>query len=399
MRGFTLIELLVVIAIIAILAAILFPVFAKAREKARQTSCTNNQKQIVTAALMYAQDHDEMLPTFDAFWGSINLDKGVLICPTAGAKLPIAYCYNAGNNYHLSGRALGEVSAPENAMLIADGKQPNVPSGYEGTSAMGLGLATGKAVTDVLDTTRHTGGCIGAFLDGHVQMLKTSAEINQAFFSAGSILPAYTASGSVARILYEDSITETTPAGTWTQSYMGAQVTDHPYNSVAPTGTKCMQCCYTTSNSMEFYNGFFDVAANQAVKILAYVPSGNSNVQLVFEATNDAVNSSTAVWWGTGTAPTSLRCTPSSLKQSSDSLLYGDWKEYTVRNTDMGASASSSFHIGRWSLAVRGVTQITMDPRRYPDNANDYGWTGAKACYEANTKNAVYIDGIRVVNL
>ncbi len=61
-NGFTLIELLVVIAIIAILAAILFPVFAQAREKARQTSCSSNLKQLGTAILMYAQDHDEMLP-------------------------------------------------------------------------------------------------------------------------------------------------------------------------------------------------------------------------------------------------------------------------------------------------------------------------------------------------
>jgi prepilin-type N-terminal cleavage/methylation domain-containing protein/prepilin-type processing-associated H-X9-DG protein len=61
-RGFTLIELLVVIAIIAILAAILFPVFARAREKARQTSCLSNTKQIMLAILQYAQDYDEMLP-------------------------------------------------------------------------------------------------------------------------------------------------------------------------------------------------------------------------------------------------------------------------------------------------------------------------------------------------
>ncbi|NLO04597.1 MAG: DUF1559 domain-containing protein [candidate division WS1 bacterium] len=62
--GFTLIELLVVIAIIAILAAILFPVFARAREKARQTSCLSNLKQIGLAEKMYEQDYDEVTGTY-----------------------------------------------------------------------------------------------------------------------------------------------------------------------------------------------------------------------------------------------------------------------------------------------------------------------------------------------
>src|SRR3984893_16343165 len=61
-RGFTLIELLVVIAIIAILAAILFPVFAQAREAARKTTCISNMKQLGLGWLMYAQDYDEANP-------------------------------------------------------------------------------------------------------------------------------------------------------------------------------------------------------------------------------------------------------------------------------------------------------------------------------------------------
>ncbi|MBZ0172326.1 MAG: DUF1559 domain-containing protein, partial [Phycisphaerales bacterium] len=60
--AFTLIELLVVIAIIAILAAILFPVFARAREKARQSSCASNLKQLALGLMQYAQDYDETYP-------------------------------------------------------------------------------------------------------------------------------------------------------------------------------------------------------------------------------------------------------------------------------------------------------------------------------------------------
>jgi len=67
-RGFTLIELLVVIAIIAILAAILFPVFAQAREKARAISCLSNTKQMGTALMLYAQDYDEAFVPWSEYW-------------------------------------------------------------------------------------------------------------------------------------------------------------------------------------------------------------------------------------------------------------------------------------------------------------------------------------------
>jgi prepilin-type N-terminal cleavage/methylation domain-containing protein/prepilin-type processing-associated H-X9-DG protein len=74
-QAFTLIELLVVIAIIAILAAILFPVFAQAREKARGTTCLSNQKQIMLGVLMYTQDYDESLPLGQA--GKVHWDGNI----------------------------------------------------------------------------------------------------------------------------------------------------------------------------------------------------------------------------------------------------------------------------------------------------------------------------------
>src|SRR5215212_7267934 len=99
-RGFTLIELLVVIAIIAILAAILFPVFAQAREKARQTSCLSNLRQISTAMMMYAEDHDGLfvpvigrpsrqeknfyLMSWMHLLEPYTRSRGVFVCPSSG---------------------------------------------------------------------------------------------------------------------------------------------------------------------------------------------------------------------------------------------------------------------------------------------------------------------------
>lgn len=158
-RGFTLIELLVVIAIIAILAAILFPVFAQAREKARQAACISNTKQIGTAVMLYVQDYDELFPFSDNFaivipnspvqggyqyWGDAiapyvrnggqsthpTLKGGTgnygpyQRCPTVG-NWWTGYAYNVELGYYPSGQ-LGSVStaANRNGVSLASLNRP-----------------------------------------------------------------------------------------------------------------------------------------------------------------------------------------------------------------------------------------------------------------------------------
>ncbi len=146
-RGFTLIELLVVIAIIAILAAILFPVFARAREKARQTTCTSNQRQIVASMQMFAQDHEETLPNTASVWNDIEVDPGVLVCPTKGKNTVIGYSYNR----YMAGSSLGEFDNPTAVILTADSDKSN------------------NVITSWLDfASRHSNQCIMSYADGHV---------------------------------------------------------------------------------------------------------------------------------------------------------------------------------------------------------------------------------------
>jgi prepilin-type N-terminal cleavage/methylation domain-containing protein/prepilin-type processing-associated H-X9-DG protein len=98
-RGFTLIELLVVIAIIAILAAILFPVFAKAREKARQAACQSNEKQIGLACLMYQTDYDGCFPpNAPAGCSAVNATDWMEICQPYAKNWQLYMCPSFTNN-------------------------------------------------------------------------------------------------------------------------------------------------------------------------------------------------------------------------------------------------------------------------------------------------------------
>jgi prepilin-type N-terminal cleavage/methylation domain-containing protein len=115
--GFTLIELLVVIAIIGILAAMLFPIFTKAREKSRQVSCINNERQLATAVMMYTHDNMDTYPPAGDWTRALAdyiTDPRILHCPSTRA-MP---CY--GLTEQLMGAADGDVRCPVKTVMIAE---------------------------------------------------------------------------------------------------------------------------------------------------------------------------------------------------------------------------------------------------------------------------------------
>ena len=220
-KAFTLIELLVVIAIIAILAAILFPVFARARENARRASCMSNLKQIGLGVMMYVQDYDEKYPLAyfattqtppafttlsSSYWFWLQStypytkSEQVFICPSSTSTTPLSQNYGVNQSIiTTSSVSMATISAPAIKYLIMDaGYYRLVPafiydssnSAYSGAGYYFPGEGKGGADCDTNWGTkpyysdcqdgRHFEGGNMVFADGHVKWLKASTVVDQA---------------------------------------------------------------------------------------------------------------------------------------------------------------------------------------------------------------------------
>ncbi len=179
-HGFTLIELLVVIAIIAILAAILFPVFARAREKARQTSCLSNVRQLGLGIRMYIDDFDEYFPSryqggawYNVIRPYVKNDQ-IFICPSddrIGTDTPPTLSYGAccGGAFrpeHWERTRLGMIEEPAQRIMV-----------WESTSYINhypRCANSGSRCDNGTVTVRHNGGVNHIYFDGHAKWLTES---------------------------------------------------------------------------------------------------------------------------------------------------------------------------------------------------------------------------------
>jgi prepilin-type N-terminal cleavage/methylation domain-containing protein/prepilin-type processing-associated H-X9-DG protein len=192
-KGFTLIELLVVIAIIAILASILFPVFSRARAKARQTACLSNLKQFALAVDMYAQDYDETLPAhnddeppypsydwrYDTFICRLLpyvRNEGLYRCADDRGCRPFgtpnerwwSYCFNRGcEQAPQVPYGLSAFEDPAGTIILFDGAEPD--HGVELTDNNPLDKPDSWDDDARAAYTRHNGGLNLAFVDGHAK--------------------------------------------------------------------------------------------------------------------------------------------------------------------------------------------------------------------------------------